>query len=381
MILGKRPIIVAVILAVVIAVTVTIVNITKSDEHDITVTVKSSPEIVSVSLNGEDYGEVSNGESLVVHTGEKLSVEISRDEFETYAEELDVNSKHVTVQALLRPETEAAQAILDEEEELQYEAETSEKYIQDAERAYKEHPILRDMPKHGEAFEAYQGVPQAPEQPFAVYLYLYEGSEEQGRAAFNAWMKEEGYNQQGYAVVEQVRREAAPPTEYPSANDIDRLQPAEIELPDSISGEGKSPEEVAKLFVKASMTWDAAVDTHHTDGLRRAAPLMSDEQAAAVQTPTRPTLTPTWRRAIEQKARSYAWVADYEGKDDAGDLSVTMQACWAWISEDNPPVFDGPRTYQLTISKGEQPRVVNYTYSDPDPFVDNSETTCDPSNS
>lgn len=383
--IGKKAIIVALVLAVVATATVLIVNVNRdrsaeSATGDLAVT--SSPKTVDVKIGDQEFGGVETGTTLSAPAGKKLEVEVSHEGFEPFTKAVTLNADQpTTIDARLRPLTDEAQAVIDEEEELDFQKGETEEYLRNAEKAYRDYPILSDMPKEGKLFSAYQGVAKKPGYDFAVYVQLYVGKEEEGREEFNDWMSEEEYNPDDYEIIEQVRDEQPSPTENPTDEDLEALTRDDITIPDSVSPKGLTDQDLAVLFAKTTTTWDAKKDNHHTVALTRATDLMTKEQAKALESPTRPTTSSIWRKATKNKARSYSWLSDYQEDHDGKDTTVTMKTCWAWISDDAPYQADGPRSYTVTISgKKNDRRISEYTYEDPDPFVDNSGTQCDPYN-
>lgn len=382
---GKKSIIVVLVLAVVATAIVLIVNVSKdqsAQDETGALTVTSSPKTVDVKIGDKEFGGVDTGDTLSAPAGKRVEIEISHEGFEPFTKKVTLSADQTTkVNARLRPLTDDAQALIDEEEDLDFQKDETEKYLRDAEKAYRDYPILSDMPKHGNLFSAYQGVAKKPGYDFAIYVQLYSGHEDQGRDEFNDWMSEEEYDTDDYEIIEQVRDEQPSPTENPTDDDLEALSRDDITISKSVSPKGLSDQDLAVEFAKTSTTWDAEKDNHHTAALSRVSGLMTKEQSKALDAPIRPTTSSTWRKAKENKARSYSWLSDYQEKKKGKDTVVTMETCWVWISDDAPYQADGPRSYTVTISgKKNDRRISAYTYEDPDPFVDNSGTTCDPYN-
>lgn len=383
--LGKKSIIVVLVVAVVATAIVLIVNGSKersAQEAEGTLTVTSSPKTVDVKIGDKEFGGVDTGDTLSGPAGEPVEVEIGHEGFESFTKKVTLDPDQTTeINARLRPLTDEAQALIDDEEELDFQKDETEEYLRNAEQAYRDYPILSDMPKHGKLFSAYQGVAKKPGYDFAIYVQLYSGSEDQGRDEFTNWMRDEEYNPDDYEIIEQVRDEQPSPVENPTDDDLEALTRDDITVPKSVSPKGLSDQDLAVKFAKTTTTWDAEKDNHHTVALARASDLMTKEQAKALDDPTRPTTSSTWRKAKKNKARSHSWLSDYEEEKKGKDTVVTMETCWAWISDEAPYQADGPRTYTVTISgKKNDRRISAYTYEDPDPFVDNSGTQCDPYN-
>ena len=383
--LGKKTIIVALVLAVVATTVVLVVNFNKDQAAQNAtgeLTINTSPKTVDVKIGDKEFGGVETGDTLSGPVGQSLDIEIGHDGFEPFTKTVTLTTDEPTkVNARLLPVTDDAQALIDEEEELDFQKDETEKYLRDAEKAYQEYPILSDMPKEGKLFSAYQGVAKKSGYDFAVYVELYSGHEGQGREDFNDWMNEEKYNPDDYEIIEQVRDEQPSPIEKPTDDDLEALTRDGITLSRPVPPKGLSDQDLAVKFAKTTTTWDAEKDNHHTAALSRAESLMTKKQAQALESPTRPTTSSNWRKAKKNEARSYSWISDYEETKEGKNTVVTMETCWAWISTDAPYQADGPRTYTLTISgKKNDRRISAYTYEDPDPFVDNSGTKCDPYN-
>lgn len=339
----------------------------------------TSPREVDVMVDGRDYGTVEAGQVLAVELTEEATIEVSREGFEPYETTTTVtpgatNELHVA----LLPETDEAWAMVDEEDELETEYEATERYLEDAENAYQEHPILEDLPEEAQLFSAYQGLTEDPDHDFGIHLHLYQESAAEGRDAFEEWMSDNEYDVEDYDVIETIEDDAPPTTvpEPPTMEELEEATAEEITIPEDLNPAGLSPDELAILFAEATTTWDAAEDGHHSESLLRATSLMTTDQAETTEPPHRPSTTTTWRNAAQTEARSQSWIHSYETQDQDGDTAATIEVCWAWISEESPPAIEGPRTYELTIN--DDPAIAQYTYQDPDPFVDNTNTPCEP---
>lgn len=371
------------IIVMVIAVTATLLffKFRAEPTKDTKLVFTTSPRTVNVSINGTDYGSVEAGTELVVATASTADIEVTKEGFEAYANIAEVtpgatNQIHVA----LIPETDEAWALIDEEEDLEQEQEVTESYLDTAEEAYKKYPILEELPHEANLFSAYQGIPKNVGYDFGLHLHLYKGQEAKGREAFNAWMGTLNYDPKEYDVVETIRDEVPPVAfpEPPSMKQLQELTPENITIPANLETKGLDADEVAQLFAVSTTTWDTAKDTHHSAALIRAAKLMTKDQAGLTQTPEKPTTTPSWRAAAEAHASSKSWIKKYESQRQSnGTTTATVTVCWAWITEDNDPKIEGPRTYELTITK-DSPAISKYNYKDPDPFVDNSQTPCLP---
>ena len=378
---GMKALIAVVIVAVVVTATVLIFRPEGAKAQETELVFHTSPREVDVTVDGEDYGQVEAGETLAVPAKSNVSISVARKGFQTYAATVEVAQGETNqVHVALLPETDEAWKAIGEEEDLEGQREATERYLEDAEDAYGKYPILSDLPHKGHLFSISQGVAKTSGYDFGIYLNVYAGHEAEGREAFKTWMQGMGYKPDDYDVVEAVKKDnpltAVP--EPPTMAELEDASPADIKIPKKTTRKGLDVDELALKFAAASTTWDAAEDGHPTDALIRSKGLMTKKQAATTKAPHRPTTTPTWRTAAAAKARSQSWVSDYTTKSDGKDTTVaTVKVCWAWISEDQPPVVDGPRTYELTINK-KKPAIARYTYKDPDPFVDNSKTSCLP---
>lgn len=351
-----------------------------AEETDLTFTV--SPHEVEVTIDGEDYGTVATGDTLTVPVHSEADIEVTRDGFVPYSATMaiDPGVAH-SVEVELHPETSEAESLLEEEQQLTSEQTATERQLNAAEEAYEDYPILHDLPQHGQAYSAHQGLAEEAGYEFGIHLYLYEGHEEEGREAFEEWLSEEDYSAGDYDIIEHVEDEEPPATlpEAPSWAELEEMTLDDAEVPTEVSADDLTQEELALLFAETSATWDTAEDVHHTEGLLRATPLMSKDIADTVEMPHRPTTTPTWRDAAAFDARSVAWVHYYEDEEAENGTAATVDVCWAWITDSETVFVDGPRTLDLTVGETSSgPRIVDFTYEDPDPFVDNSNSRCRP---
>jgi len=349
---------------------------------DTDLTFETSPLEVQVTVDGEQYGTVSSGDTLTVPLREQAEIEVAREGFRPYTSTVEVTpgAPH-TITAELHPESQTAQAILEEEHEASLENQATEEYLEEAERAYDEHPILDSLPKHAEFYSAYQGLSDSSSNDFAIHLYLYKGYEDQGRDEFQEWLTEEGYQVENYEVVEHIEDEepSSAISEEPSWDDLTAIQPSDIEIVSDVSNEGLSAEEVAVLFTEIATTWDATKDSHSTDGLKRATNLMSEDAADTVFTPENPATSPAWREAAQYEARSYPWVTYYDETQNGEEKQVELDICWAWVTETDHVIIDGPRTIEASVVEtGKGHQISSFAYEDPDPFVDNSNSSCRP---
>src|SRR5699024_5615069 len=378
----SRTGIVITLLVVVAIVVFVVIQARPASAQDTELTFETSPLEVQVTVDGEQYGTVSSGETITAPLGDQAELEVAREGFRTYSTTVEVTpgAPH-TITAELPPESKEAQAILNEERQGSLENQATEQYLEDAARAYDEYPILEQLPKHASLYSAYQGLAETSGYEFAIHLYLYKGHESQGRQAFQDWLEDQDYHIEDYEVVEHIENEEPPSAnlEEPSWDELTQLQPTDIEIPNEASGEGLSAEEVAVLFAEIATTWDAAEDVHSTDGLQRATSLMTDEAAETVFTPKNPATSPTWREAALHEARSTPWITHYEETQKDDETQVELDICWAWVTAEDTVLIDGPRTIEASVIKsGKGHHIRTFDYQDPDPFVDNSNSTCQP---
>lgn len=379
--LTKAGIIITVVGLIVAAVFLFFQNRPESAE-DTELTFTVSPHEVEVTIDEEDYGTVATGDALTVPLRSEAEIEVTREGFIPYTATMAIEPGVAhSVEVELHPETAEAEALLEEEQQLTHEQTVTERQLDAAEDAYENYPILHDLPQHGEFYSAYQGLPEESGHEFGIHLYLYEGYEEEGREAFREWLASEEYEINDYDVIEQIEDEEPPLAlpEEPTWSDLEELTLEDVEIPSEVSAEGLNHGELALLFAETSTTWDTAEDGHHTEGLLRADPLMTDELADTIEPPHRPTTTPTWRDAAQFDGRSKAWVSYYEDEETEAGTEASMDVCWAWVADEEQVIIDGPRELNLTIvDTPDGPRIDDFTYEDPDPFVDNSNSSCRP---
>lgn len=379
--IGKTGTIIALVFLVAI-VSFMILQARSANAKDTELTFETSPLEVQIKIDDEQYGTVSSGDTITAPIHEQAEIEVSREGFRTYSSTVEVTpgAPH-TVTAELHPETQEAQALLEEEHQGSLEQEVTEQYLEEAERAYQEYPILEQLPKHGKLFRAYQGLSDTSGNDFAIHLYLYEGEESQGREAFKDWLKNRGYHFEDYDIVEHIEDKEPPVVvpEEPSWNDLEELTPSDIEISDNASNEEMTAEEVAVLFAEIATTWDAAEDVHSTDGLKRATDLMTEDAAETIFTPKNPANSPTWREAAQYEARSVPWVTYSHAQQNGNETQVELDVCWAWVTEGEHVILDGPRSLEVRLTGSEQKHSIqSFVYQDPDPFVSTSDSACRP---
>lgn len=350
--------------------------------EDTDLTFVTTPNEVEVTIDGEDYGSIASGETLTVPLREEADIEVSREGFIPDIGTAQVNpgvGHQITVE--LRPESDEAEAVLDEEETFRTEQEATEEFLTEAQRLHDESPILDELPQHGEYYSAYQGLPETAGYDWAIHLHLYEGYQDEGREAFYEWLTANEHEPEDYDIVERIEDEAPPAIvpDFPSWSELRESTPEDVEITEAETNGDLTVGELAQQFAEVSTTWDAATDIHHTEGLMRATPLMTPELAETIDLPHRPTTSPNWRDAAQHEARSVAWVSYYEEEETEGSTEVIMDICWSWVTESDHVVVDGPRTIDLRIDDTQEgPLISDLSYEDPDPFVDNTDTSCRP---
>src|SRR5699024_12499399 len=84
--------------------------------QDTELTFESSELEALVTVDGEQYGTVSSGETITAPLGDQAELEVAREGFRTYSTTVEVTpgAPH-TITAELPPESKEAQAILNEE--------------------------------------------------------------------------------------------------------------------------------------------------------------------------------------------------------------------------------------------------------------------------
>lgn len=373
----RNPLVVLMAILLVIGViSLGLVNAFTDDQVEITL--RSSPAEVDLTVDGEDQGRVASGESIEVATSSD-TVELTASEagYEAYQGTVEVDpEEEALAEFVLYPETDEAEEEAAEQEDRTFQQRMTEQYLEEAEEAYEDHPILNDLPQVQDQFRAYQGMTETEGEDFAIHLYLYEGEEAAGREAYTQWMNEAGHNPDDYEVVEHVEpRDNSSPDpvveEPPELEDIEQMSPQPVDEIE-VSADGLDAAQLAQHFAVVGTSWQPAEDEIPSASMQRATPLMTQERADQVQAPENPITTGAWNSAAENETTSYPWVADAVSN---GDGSYTVDVCWAWLTTDeaegDEPTFEGPRTYEIdTVEEEDQYRVSGYRYSDPDPFVE-----------
>ncbi|MFK0085556.1 PEGA domain-containing protein [Glutamicibacter sp. NPDC090743] len=376
--MSKKAKIILIVTVVVVALVILFFPKGSASNREAMLQLQSSPEQVSISINGESRGSLRTGEQLAVGAEEPLDVQVSYEGFETYSTTLTIEAGQVrTLHVALLPQTDEAWAMIGEQEQLKNQQKVTEEYWNDAAEAYENNPILEDLPHHGRAFEVYQGLATDSAKEFGIYLYLYKGNEVQGRKEFNAWMTRQGYDPQSYDVVEKIKDQALPVQlpEEPTMQKLSEIRPSAIEVQKATVSKDSKAGDIARQFALETTTWDAGEDRHHTDSLMRTQALL--EKGLDMEEGMRLTTSPSWREAAQTKSKSYPWIKKYtETTSNGGVTKSTVQVCWAWIRDHRAPRIDGPRTYTLEVNRKQ--KITSYTYSDPDPFVENKNTICQP---
>lgn len=379
---SRKALIIAIIsgVAVVALITAGIYALATRD-RDIRLTVETTPREVELTVNGHSFGLVESGDTVLARGHGTLELTAKFHGFETYHETIDISGDDATANIGLMPLTDEAWALLDEQGELEFQRDVTEKAIREGEEAYANWPILHNLPVEAETFRAYQGDASSDDFDFGIHLYLYRGHEDAGRKAFADWLSDHDYDPVDYNVIEHIDNAApqavAPPP--PTAEELKALTPDDITIPDMFTTAGMTAGEAAQAFATTTTTWQPKTDTQPVDGLLRARDALSKSLQNRLDVPEKPMLSPKWRDAAQRDARAHSWVATFDTTtNDANSSSYSLTACWAWISNDHAPVLDGPRRYTLTVdSTGDQPVITDIDYEDPDFFVRTNDTTCD----
>lgn len=379
----RRPIISLAALGVLalLVVTTVVFLLFRNSTTQTPLTVSASPLEVELTIDGEAHGVVEDGETLVIDARDQIEVVASHEGFETYSATEEITAGEESSLAIfLMPETDAAWELLETQGELEGERRGTEMYLEEAEDAYENHPILHELPEERPTFRAAQGVSESGQNDWAIHLYLYAGHEDEGRSAFEEFLTDHDVASEDYEIVEHVEDQSPPSViaEAPTADDLQAAEPPTLPDADDLTPEELSAEELAFQFAEMTTTWDAATDDHPHAGLLRAENLMTAELADEISFPENPMTTPVWRDAASAEAISMPWVHYIDQSSTEGnDHQFSIDVCWAWVTGQSTPVIDGPRSYELTISEdGDDFIVSEFTYDDPDPFVDNSQGPC-----
>lgn len=343
-------------------------------------TVSSTPRDLNLKINETDYGQVQDGDTITVNTSGQVELVASREGFADIRIPWQLSSSKANGVSLnLEAVSDEAKAVLVEEQELQNESEVGEGLQEDAQDAYAKYPILSDMPFEGNRFELYQGLPKQQGYEFGIYLQLFKGAEDPGRAAFKAWMDDHGYALEEYNVVEEIKP-ASPSAllpEIPTGDALDALTKDNLKVATEPEQKERDGDQLAQYFGLFTASWEPKVDGYVEASELKAKPLMSKKLAETVEVPYRPTITFNWQVAQSDNSKSFPWIQHYESTVKDGETKATMEVCWAWVGGDDELSYDAPRNLEVAVKNG---KVQAYTYTDGDPFVDHSETSCNPEN-
>lgn len=342
--------------------------------------VTSTPSEVNLKIDGQDYGKVVSGQKVDVNATGKVTLIASRKGFSEVQVPAVLSSEKpngVTVE--LEPQTKEAKAVVADDLDLKEQDKVTGEFLEDTEEAYKKYPILSDMPYTGNRFELYQGISKDKEHEFGVYLYLFKGAEEQGRAAFKAWMESHGYDPKEYNVVEEVKpaKQSAGLPEIPTGDALEALTVDSIKVEAKPEQKKRNADQLAQYFGLFTASWEPKKDGYIEASELKAKPLMAKKLADTVKVPYRPTITFNWQGAQADNGKSFPWIQTYKSTTKGKETKATMQVCWAWVSDEKELTYDAPRNLEVTVKDG---KVQAYKYTDGDPFVDHSNTICDPDN-
>src|SRR5699024_11115292 len=105
-------------------------------------------------------------------------------------------------------------------------------------------------------------------------------------------------------------------------DDLAALDPDDIDVDDAPNPSELDADELAVAFATYTTTWDSATDLGRSDAIQRARPLMSEDQADAVEAPEKPLLPPKWKSAARDDARSHPWPTSFNLDSETG-TSIT----------------------------------------------------------
>ncbi|WP_261625012.1 hypothetical protein [Nesterenkonia marinintestina] len=344
-------------------------------EHDFLVT--HVPAEVELRIDGDPVDH-DNGDTYTVRSDQvtlSATAEGFADHEATYALEEDQTTP---IDFQMDPETpEAMDQLMEDGGGYDAEQEGTRQYLEDAEDAHDEHPILSDLPEEQDTFSAYQGLPEESNDDFAIHLHLAQHTAQTGREDFTAWMDEAGYDPEDYEIVETIEPGDAALTveEPPTSDDLASMDPPSVTNEHTPED---TPEDLATQFATVVSTWDTTEDLDPVDSEHRAQDLMTEALADRLFTPENPITSQQWRAAADDQAASYPWVTQAAIIDHTQD-STTFEhtVCWAWISADADPTPDHPRTYQITIdTTADAPVVSEYDYQDGYQAADPADGDC-----
>ena len=156
------------------------------------------------------------------------------------------------------------------------------------------------------------------------------------------------------------------PTLTTSAPATATAEPAAPEQPHSHGGTAEQ-QAIALEAARIMTTWTPDKDATQTHAELRARHLMTDERAARVIAPQRPSSGAEWTDAAEAEATSEPVVTLNTQADTPG---VAVRATWSWKRPDGsalPRTSKPIRYYTFTFSESEPTKIADYTYTDRTP--------------
>lgn len=121
---------------------------------------------------------------------------------------------------------------------------------------------------------------------------------------------------------------------------------------------------IALEAARIMTTWNPAEDATQTHAELRARHLMTDERAARVTTPERPSSGAEWTAAAKEHATSEPVVSLNTQADTPG---VAVRATWSWKRPDGsalPRAGKPIRYYTFTFDPDDPTKINDYTYTD-----------------
>ncbi|MFP3397105.1 hypothetical protein SB749_12255 [Brevibacterium sp. SIMBA_078] len=326
-----------------------------------TLTIDSTTDAIAVTIDGHSYGLVDDGDTIDVRTRGTITITATKDGFDDFHETREITDD-ATLSLELTPNTDEA------EQEVKDDAMANA-----MERQTQKWPVLRDLPVESELFRAYQGIDKNSSDPTAwtLHLYLYKGHEQDGREAFQKWLSEGGYSIDGIPITEHIDPSLAPgvAVDPPTRSELEVMSTDDVDVyAIRVPASGDSNQQAAVEFATATTSWNPAEDKTRNKALERAEPLMTDKLAKASTDDVRQGYSKSWDWATQHQARSYSWPIRID-QDPNDDTTITVGMCWAFISDDAPPMIEGVREYEITLDPEPAPRVSSYTYEDPTSFV------------
>lgn len=341
------------------------------------VTIISEPQTINVTINGESFGQQESGQTFPIKTkDDSLTITASADGFADDTIVEPIGGKEVRSYIGLMPQSDEAEEQLRDEGDLDQQDEATEKFLRESEKLHADWPILDDLPRETMTYRAYQGESEDGDHDFGIHLFLYPDTADQGRQDFTRWLKSINEDPSDYEIVEQMddgpKKTVVPP--LPTRDEVDELTRDDITDPKSLDNKNLESDAAALQFATATTTWHASKDSPHS-AFKRAKALMSKSLAESLAEPKKPSYTPEWFDAADNDAESYSWPIDYH--EGAGSNSFEVEVCWAWLSETNDPIVEGPRTYSITMGADDgDPIVTGYEFDDPSNFVASDPDVC-----